>query len=146
LLSDGLGPYQSGTQSTCQFWFTAPCGRDLVVTSCPLGTGDHNRFRLHINPVGKCLNQIKIGETVGAWALIDLRQYNPGCSSFICTDLLFAPNVAPHQTTLTRTGKNTYVWRATDGLFEHDIVEPSCQSSQVNVEQCPLTFEVTITK
>jgi hypothetical protein len=149
LLSDGMGPYVSGTSSTCQFWFTAPCNRDLVVTGCPMGTGPHNRFTLHINAAGKCTNQLKIGETVGASALINLQQYDPGCTSPVCTDLLTTSNAQPYQTTLKRTGKNTWVWGATDGLFDHRIyptLPPPAQCMADVVEQCPLTFEVTITR
>jgi hypothetical protein len=146
VLSDGLGSYVSGTDSTCGFWFThVPCGRDLIVTGCLTPFQPHNQFLLRINPVGKCVNQIKIGQTVGAWGAISFTQN--GCTSLGCeVDRLFADNVVPHQVTITRTGKNTWVLGATNGVFEHRLDDSTCCDMCFVREPCPLTFQMTITR
>ncbi|MBI3950577.1 MAG: hypothetical protein HY314_09000 [Acidobacteria bacterium] len=140
LRSDGLGPYIS-LSGPCPLWTpAAPCGRDLVVTGCSLLP--HNNFSLYVYPV-VCP---KVGQTVSAWGFIEFKQANlvsqQTCSTYTCTDWLEAPNAAPYQTTFTRTGKNTYVWRATGGLFDHYLDD--CNNLTF-VDQCPLTFEMTIT-
>jgi hypothetical protein len=145
LRSDGQGPYRAYTpvaSTPCPFQSPGLCGRDLDVTNC--STGLHNNFYLNVGPT-RCP---KVGETVPAWANIEFVQAAPGppgarCNWLTCTDMFIAPNAAPYQTTFTRTGKDTYVWRATGGLFDHYLDD--CNNLTF-VEQCPLTFEVTIFK
>jgi hypothetical protein len=139
VVSDGLGPYTAPSTSTCDFSVsTRPslCQRTVQVTGCATGDGLPHHFYMTFRPVGKCFNQMKVGQTASAEGFIGLDDYDPACSTSVHIETLRARSPAP---TITRTGQATWRVDAQNAGFDREPNGPP-------VERCLLTFQLTMTK